>query len=374
MYSISTIRTKINKAIEITRRAGGSFFGVALMRFLPVLLVIFLLLGINHLFVSEYSFGSEKGVLGGPEVSYFNQLSAEGQVALLETNTSPATENKEYLVYYNLYNLNNSITFNNSTFLNTGSILGDILSKQDNFFIYKVQKGDTLLSLARTFNIATSTILWANASVLNSKPIKVNEELIILPVSGILHWVSSEETIESIAELYNINPQDIEKFNNLNNSSKNAIDGQKIIIPHGQPKKDLAVLVKSLEELLPNLNGYFSFPTEKSSWNWGILHTNNAVDIANVCGTPIFASADGLITKIGNPNNWNDGYGGYVEIEHQNGTKTLYTHTEKNTVSIGTITKQGDIIAKIGRSGNVHGPTGCHLHFEVHRAKNPFIK
>ncbi|MBI2604018.1 MAG: M23 family metallopeptidase, partial [Candidatus Harrisonbacteria bacterium] len=43
-------------------------------------------------------------------------------------------------------------------------------------------------------------------------------------------------------------------------------------------------------------------------------------------------------------------------------------------VSVGDYVAQGDIIGYIGNSGNTHGPTGCHLHFEVMGARNPFAK
>jgi len=71
---------------------------------------------------------------------------------------------------------------------------------------------------------------------------------------------------------------------------------------------------------------------------------------------------------------WNGGYGIYVLLEHPNSTRTRYAHLQKVSVSVGDYVSQGDIIGYIGNTGNTHGVTGCHVHFEVIGAKNPFAK
>ncbi len=117
-----------------------------------------------------------------------------------------------------------------------------------------------------------------------------------------------------------------------------------------------------------NSANYFIMPT--TGWNWGQLHEYNAVDIANNCGTPIYAAAEGLVIESVS-NGWNEGYGNYIKIEHPNRTITVYGHLSKNIASSGKYVFQGDLIAYMGNTGNTHGPTGCHLHFEVRGAKNP---
>ena len=113
-----------------------------------------------------------------------------------------------------------------------------------------------------------------------------------------------------------------------------------------------------------------SIPT--TGWNWGQLHADNAVDIANICGTPIYAAAEGLITEA--KEGWNDGYGNYLVVRHPDGIETRYAHNQRNAVAVGQYVLQGDLVSFIGNTGNTHGPTGCHLHFEVHGTKNPFVK
>lgn len=340
---------------------------------MPILLAFFCLLGTNYYVSAHNSFGSQKGILGGPEELLLS-ATLQNKLALLEVSVPPDPATADYDSYTQGNDQNSLDSLQNSAFSNTGSILGGSLSKNNGFFTYTAQKGDTLTSLSNTFGVSTSTILWANTSISKSKKIAPNQQLIILPVSGVLYQAVSGDSIESLAEFYGINPQEIKKVNSLPGIVSELSQGQKLIIPDGKPQAGLMTIVKSSKETLPNLNGFFSFPTEKTSWNWGILHYSNAVDIANICGTKIYAAANGLVTEVGDPEEWNDGYGGFIKIEHQNGTETLYAHTEENDVSVGAIVLKGDTIAKIGRSGNVHGPTGCHLHFEMRNAQNPFVK
>lgn len=109
-------------------------------------------------------------------------------------------------------------------------------------------------------------------------------------------------------------------------------------------------------------------------WNWGQIHAYNAVDIANRCGTPIYAASEGFIIEEIINDGWNNGYGNYIKIEHPDSIQTLYAHLEKGIVSIGQYVNNKELIGYMGNTGNTHGPTGCHLHFEVHGAKNPLAK
>lgn len=97
-------------------------------------------------------------------------------------------------------------------------------------------------------------------------------------------------------------------------------------------------------------------------------HTHSGLDIAAPKGTPIKAAAAGKVTYAGNAN---DGYGNYVVISHGNGVQTLYAHCSKLLVTKGQQVSQGEVIAKVGSTGN---STGNHLHLEVRKngiAYNP---
>ena len=90
-------------------------------------------------------------------------------------------------------------------------------------------------------------------------------------------------------------------------------------------------------------------------------HTHAGIDIGAPYGTPIKAAASGTVTYSGNAN---DGYGYYVIISHGNGISTVYAHCSQLLVSKGEKVKQGDVVAKVGSTGN---STGNHLHFEVRK-------
>jgi len=103
----------------------------------------------------------------------------------------------------------------------------------------------------------------------------------------------------------------------------------------------------------------------------GAHHGVKAVDLGAPTGTPIWASASGVVvvSKPGNSKNpWNGGYGKFVVIEHPNGTHTLYSHMSQIFVKQGEYVKQGQEIGLVGSTGRSTGP---HLHFEVWGAHNP---
>ena len=99
---------------------------------------------------------------------------------------------------------------------------------------------------------------------------------------------------------------------------------------------------------------------------------HEGLDFAGAYGTPLYATADGVVVKAG----WGNGYGRMVQIRHDFGIETLYGHMSEIRVSVGQKVSRGDRIGDMGNSGR---STGTHLHYEVHvggRPVNPmtFIK
>ncbi len=247
--------------------------------------------------------------------------------------------------------------------------LGDNLER-DGLMSYTVKSGDTVSKIAAEFGISADTVRWSNPN-LKTSGLVAGRSIVILPVSGVLHTTKDGETLESIAGAYSVSAEKIREYNGdwLRLVSE---PGSALIVPDGRLPKTGGGSVSKL----PNLTGYFTMPT--TGWNWGKLHNKNAVDIANACGTPIYAAAEGLVVsdeQYGEGDDgYNGGYGLFVLIEHPNGTKTRYAHNLQNLVSAGDYVLKGDKIAQIGNTGNTHGVTGCHLHFEVIGARNPFAK
>ena len=91
---------------------------------------------------------------------------------------------------------------------------------------------------------------------------------------------------------------------------------------------------------------------------------HEGIDLASPNGTPIFASADGVVTFSGRKG----GYGRLVEIRHADGLVTRYGHNSSNLVREGDMIRQGQKIATVGSSGTATGP---HVHFEVLKNGRP---
>jgi murein DD-endopeptidase MepM/ murein hydrolase activator NlpD len=99
---------------------------------------------------------------------------------------------------------------------------------------------------------------------------------------------------------------------------------------------------------------------------------HEGTDMAGSYGTPIFATADGVVVHAG----WDNGYGRLVKIKHEFGIETRYAHMSQLRVEVGQRVSRGDRIGDMGNSGR---STGTHLHYEVRlngAAVNPmtFIK
>lgn len=246
--------------------------------------------------------------------------------------------------------------------------------------VYTVRSGDTLSGIAKLFGVSVNTVLWAND--IQGGIIHEGESLIILPINGIKHTIAKGDTLASLASSYKSNVHDIASYNNLADDAALTV-GQSVIIPNGevvvvptatsvhQTKIKNIAKGKTTEPVLggggPALSGYFVWPTDTHVLTQG-LHGWNAVDIGAHKGESIYAAAEGTVI-VAKGGGWNGGYGSYIVIQHPNGTQTLYAHASKILVSAGDHVSQGDVIAKVGATGE---STGAHLHFEVRGAANPF--
>ncbi|MBA2467650.1 MAG: M23 family metallopeptidase [Sphingomonas sp.] len=100
----------------------------------------------------------------------------------------------------------------------------------------------------------------------------------------------------------------------------------------------------------------------------GISAMHAGIDLSGAIGTPIYATADGVITTAG----FNGGgYGNLIKIDHGRGIETRYGHLSRMSVYAGQRIKRGEMIGRMGSTGR---STGSHLHYEVRidgRAVNP---
>lgn len=85
---------------------------------------------------------------------------------------------------------------------------------------------------------------------------------------------------------------------------------------------------------------------------------HNGVDLAAPRGTPVYATADGVIETA----RYFGSYGNYVQIGHGSDLETRYAHLSRYTVRAGDEVRKGDLIGYVGSTGRSTGP---HLHYEV---------
>lgn len=147
----------------------------------------------------------------------------------------------------------------------------------------------------------------------------------------------------------------------LNLREMAALSSQPVSQPEIPPLAAATLYLPDAQPDRPVFNGY-SWPAQGAitsyyGWRWGRMHSG--IDIAGPIGTPIVAAADGVVIT----SEWNSGgYGNLVEIEHPDGSITVYAHNAENRVIVGEVVKQGQLIALMGSTGYSTGP---HLHFEV---------
>lgn len=92
----------------------------------------------------------------------------------------------------------------------------------------------------------------------------------------------------------------------------------------------------------------------------GYTKMHTGVDWATPYGTPIFASGNGVVEKVG----WEGGYGKYVKLKHNNGYETAYGHMSAFAKGMepGKRVRQGQVIGFVGSTGM---STGAHVHYEI---------
>lgn len=99
----------------------------------------------------------------------------------------------------------------------------------------------------------------------------------------------------------------------------------------------------------------------------GASTNHKGVDLAAPIGTPIYATADGIVSRA----EWANGYGKLIELNHGNQIQTRYGHLSAMNVTPNQRVRKGDIIGFMGSTGR---STGSHLHYEVRvagQAVNP---
>ena len=242
--------------------------------------------------------------------------------------------------------------------------------------LVEVGKGDTYYSLARQYDVPLRALLENN----NAKPPYVLSpgDRVRLPTQA-FYEVKRKDTLYSISRAHKTDVAILAKLNDLNKPFTISV-GQRLQIPglKATPVQSAtttpakaSVKPKTMPSA-PKRVGRFLVPVKGSIISGygpkdGGLH-NDGINIAAREGTPIRAAENGVVVYTGNELR---GYGNLLLIRHSGGWVTAYAHTSKFLVKAGVQVKQGEVVAEVGRTGNVDRPQ---LHFELRkgtRAVNP---
>jgi murein DD-endopeptidase MepM/ murein hydrolase activator NlpD len=254
------------------------------------------------------------------------------------------------------------------------------------FAIHVVESGESLSVIAENYGVNANTIMWENG-ITNVNRIRAGQQLLIPPINGVSYQILPGDTVEKVAEKYEISKELIVAHNEL--EADVLPKGQEIFLPGAEPiveKKPVVVAQRGNytqvttintptaagsfgtvdadpNTATPSFGKIFIFPTE-GKVTQGYRAGHYALDIADRSKPPIWAAGAGKVIKA-EAGGWSGGYGTHVIVDHGDGLSTLYAHMETISVQVGDEVGQGDVLGKMGNTGRVYGVTGIHLHWEV---------
>lgn len=247
--------------------------------------------------------------------------------------------------------------------------------------IYRVTRGDAMLSIADQFKVKSETILYVNKQLEdNPHNLKPGMELTIPPVDGLYYEWKDGDSFESVADKFDTTVDEIINFpgNNIDLTNPGIEPGTTVMLPGGS--RELRNWAADLQTAARSNNGStgtsdfganacgggpvasgFGWPADDHSLSgnpYGPGHLG--IDISAPEGSNVYASGSGVVTMA--QGGYNYGYGNVVQIDHGNGYVTVYAHLSQINVSPCQPVGQGTLV---GLSGNTGNSFGAHLHFEI---------
>lgn len=225
---------------------------------------------------------------------------------------------------------------------------------------YTVKTGDTIGGITNKFGLKNISTIIAVNGIENVRQVYSGQKLRIPSFDGLIHTVTSGNSLEGISAKYGIAVEDILDANDLDSTVLAA--GQKLFIPGA--KLDRNALRKAMGETWASpLKAKWRL-TSKCAWRpdpfTGVQQYHPGIDMACPTGTPIYATMGGKVLASG----VSRVYGNYIIIDHGNGYQTLYGHLSKRISVVGEQVSQNQKIGLVGSTGYSTGP---HLHFTVYK-------
>ena len=178
------------------------------------------------------------------------------------------------------------------------------------------------------------------------------------PPHGFFYVMQPGDTLYRLALRYDLPVEALLRSNHIENIHRIPI-GSKIFIPLKNTDASHAEkqpLIAFLWPVQGTLHSHFGVRKGRS---------HHGIDIAASRGTAIRAAAFGKVIFSGTSRN---AYGKYIKIQHASSLISLYAHNSMNVARRGDHVQQGQVIARVGKTGNATGP---HCHFEIRRNGRP---
>ncbi len=252
--------------------------------------------------------------------------------------------------------------------------------------VYTVQAGDTSSGIAEKFDLSLNELNEMNDGAAGDL-LTVGTELMVKTQKAFLSIeVTKEETYESAIAHSTVTERDEDEYTDYSEVIQEGVDGlqecvDEVVYVDGVEVSRTAVsrttLVEPVEERVvvgtkqrPVLSGVGTgdliWPVPEIhrisslfEWRWGTMHYGLDISNGNSYGKTIVAADSGTVSYVRYSNT---GYGYHLEINHNNGMRTMYAHASRILVEPGQKVLKGQPIALVGSTGD---STGNHLHFEV---------
>ncbi|WP_374596220.1 peptidoglycan DD-metalloendopeptidase family protein [Sphingosinicella sp.] len=220
---------------------------------------------------------------------------------------------------------------------------------------HTVKAGETGITIARAYGADWEGIVATN-ELTAPYTLRVGQRL-RLPTKAQVR----EMTLAERAAAFTLDIDDL-----ITGSEPAATEAAAAAHPAGEtaPPQAVAALPPT-----PAFNGRFMAPVEgklisRFGAKSGGLY-NDGINLRAPAGAPIRAAANGVVAYAGNAV---EGFGNLVLLKHDGGWVTAYAHAEDLLVIRGDTVRQGDPIARVGKTGSVDEPQ---LHFEIRQGKKP---
>ena len=250
-----------------------------------------------------------------------------------------------------------------------------------------VQRGDTVHGIARRYGVEARAIIERN----NLQPpytLEVGQRL-LMPRPRV-HVVVRRDTLSEIAVAYRVDMHQLARVNQLGPPYLIRV-GQVLFLPDSaaaptvmasappasprqtsqtsSPQATSSPPPSAAPAPPPRASGRFAWPVQGEVLStFGQVRPgqrNDGINIAVPAGTPVRAAENGVVVYAGNELR---GFGNQLLIKHDDDWITAYAHNERLEVNRGDTVQRGQIIARVGQTGNVDRPQ---LHFEVRQGSRP---